>query len=40
MDFAGGPEVKTVIPVQEAWVPFLVGELRAHTPHGATEKKS
>ena len=30
-DFPGGP-------VQEAWVRFLVGELRAHMLHGMTEK--
>ena len=31
--------VKTVIPIQGAWVPSLVGELRAQTLRGAAKKK-
>ena len=30
MDFSDGPVVKTVLPMQTAWVPSLVGELRSH----------
>ena len=32
-DFPGGPVVKNVLPLQEAWVRFLVRELRSHMPH-------
>ena len=40
MRFPGGPVVKTAHPLQEAWVQFLVQELRSHrTCRVATEKK-
>ena len=28
----GGPMVKTLLPMQRAWVQSLVGELRSHMP--------
>ena len=34
-----GPLVKTVVPVQGAQVPFLVGELRPHVSFGTARKK-
>lgn len=30
MDFSDGPVVKTVLPLQMAWVPSLIRELRCH----------
>lgn len=29
-DFSDGPVVKTVLPLQTAWVPSLIRELRSH----------
>ena len=34
----GGPVVKTPLPLQWAWVPSLIGELRSHVPQGAPKK--
>ena len=42
-DFPGGPVGKTVLPVQGAWVRFLVGELdpaympQLRSPHATTK---
>ena len=36
-DFPGGPVVRA--PMQGAWVPSLVGELRSLTPSGVVKKK-
>jgi len=33
-DFPSGPVGKTVLPLQGAWVPSLVRELRSRMPHG------
>ena len=38
-NFPGGPMVKTVPPLQGAWVWPLVGELRSHMLHGWPKKK-
>jgi len=37
-DFPDGPVVKTVLPVQGAWVHFLVVEIRSHMPCGQRVK--
>ena len=37
--FPSGPVVKTVFPVQWAWVQSLVQELRSHMMHGVAKKK-
>ena len=39
-DFSGGPAVRTVPPVEGAWVWSLVRELKSHTPLGASQKKN
>ena len=39
-DFPSGPVVKTVLPLQGAWVQSLVQELRFHKPHGVAKKKA
>ena len=28
-----------MLPMQEAWVQFLVGEIRSHKPHSIKKKK-
>ena len=38
-DFSGGSGVKTLHPVQGAWVQSLVRELRSHTLHGTAKNK-
>ena len=38
-DFSGSPVVKTVIPLQAAWVRSLVVELRSHITHSVVKKK-
>ena len=38
-DFPSGPVVRTVFPVQWAWVQSLVQELRSHMMHGVAKKK-
>ena len=38
-DFPGGAVVETVLPLQEAQVRSLVGELRSHMLHGTDKKK-
>ena len=37
-DFPGGPVVKTPLPLQRAWVPSLIWELRSLMPQGASKK--
>ena len=37
-DFPGGPVAKTVLSVQGAWVPSLVGELRSYMPHSMVKR--
>ena len=37
-DFSGSPVVKTVIPLQAAWVRSLVVELRSHMPHSVVKE--
>ena len=38
-NFPGGPVVKTVLPMQGAWVQSLVRELRSHMLHSTAKKK-
>ena len=38
-DFLGGPVVRTLSPMQGAWVPSLVGELRFCMPCGTPKRK-
>ena len=38
-DFAGGPVVKTPLPLQGAWVQSLVGELKSLLLCGVAKKK-
>ena len=38
-DFPDGPVVKTLLPLQGAWVQSLDRELRSHKPHGMAKKK-
>ena len=38
-DFSAGPVVKTLLPVQGAWVRSLVEELRSHMLCGVAKKK-
>ena len=38
-DFPCGPVVDSALPLQGAWVPSLVGELRFHMPCGASKKE-
>lgn len=38
-DIPGGPVVESLLPMQRAWVPFLIGELRPHMAHGVAKKK-
>ena len=38
-DFAGGLAVRTVPPLEGAWVWSLVRELKSHTPLSASQKK-
>ena len=35
-----GPVVKILLPLQGAWVPTLVQELRFHKPHGLAKNKN
>ena len=37
-DFAGGPVVKTLLPLQGMWVQSLVGELRSFMLHDAAKR--
>ena len=38
-DFAGGPVVRTPLPLQGAWVQSLVGELKSLMLCGVAKKK-
>jgi len=38
-DFPGSPVVKTLLPLQGAWVQSLVQELRSCVPHGMAKNK-
>ena len=38
-DFPGSLVVKTLLPMQEAWVLALVRELRSFMPHDVAKKK-
>ena len=38
-DFPDSPVVRTVLPLQETRVQFLVGELRSHKPHGTAKEE-
>ena len=38
--FLGGLVVRVpVLPLQGAWIPSLIRELRSHKPHGTTKNK-
>ena len=39
-DFAGGPVVRTLLPLQGAWAQSLVGELKSLMLCGVAKKKS
>ena len=39
LDFPLVLVVKTVLPIQEAWVQSVVGELRSYMPQGAVKNK-
>ena len=36
-DFPGGPVVDSALPMQEAWIQSLVGELKSCMPHSVTK---
>ena len=38
-DFPDSPVVRTVLPLQETRVQFLVGELRSRKPHGTAKEE-